>query len=121
MIKLEIKIKRIYEEPSSDDGSRILVDRLWPRGVSKQQAKIDQWFKDIAPSQELREWYGHDPEKFPEFRKKYREEIISGEAFTELLIVLETQTKVTLVFAAKDVELSNAWVLSELVKEHINC
>ena len=72
---MKIKIKRVYEEPAQDDGMRILVDRLWPRGLTKQKAKIDLWLKDIAPSTELRKWFDHDPEKWEEFRKRYNEEL----------------------------------------------
>jgi uncharacterized protein YeaO (DUF488 family) len=117
---LEIKIKRAYEAMSADDGTRILVDRLWPRGLKKQEAGIEQWFKDVAPSGLLRKWYGHDPEKFPEFRKRYREELVSGKAFSELLKYLQSHANATLVFAAKEIKLSNAWVLSEIIKEHLD-
>jgi uncharacterized protein YeaO (DUF488 family) len=72
---MEINLKRVYENPTKEDGIRVLVDRLWPRGLTKQKAKIDLWLKDIAPSTGLRKWFGHDPEKWKEFRKRYRKEL----------------------------------------------
>ncbi|MGE5534514.1 MAG: DUF488 domain-containing protein, partial [Acidobacteriota bacterium] len=71
----KIKLKRAYEKPSRDDGTRILIDRLWPRGLKKEEAKIDHWFKEIAPSTELRKWFGHDPERWNEFRRRYKAEL----------------------------------------------
>jgi uncharacterized protein YeaO (DUF488 family) len=110
---MKIKIKRIYEEPAKDDGMRILVDRLWPRGLTKQRADIDLWLKDIAPSTELRKWFGHDPEKWKEFRKRYNEELKKN---TEQIEILEKQLKkgtVTLLYGAKDEEHNEALVLKE--------
>ena len=75
---MDIRIKRAYEEPSEDDGTRILVDRLWPRGISKQNARIDFWPKQVAPSNELRKWYGHDPERWEEFKERYFAELEAG-------------------------------------------
>jgi uncharacterized protein YeaO (DUF488 family) len=117
--KFEIEIKRVYDEPSSADGKRLLVDRLWPRGLSKEDAKIDQWFKELAPSNELRKWYNHEADKFDEFSRRYRKEIISGEPLSALLEYLNDHPKITLVFAAKDPELSNAAVLSGILHEHL--
>jgi|SRR3954468_3913045 uncharacterized protein YeaO (DUF488 family) len=112
---MKIKIKRVYEEPSKDDGMRILVDRLWPRGLTKQKADIDLWLKDIAPSTELRKWFSHDPEKWKEFRKRYNEELKKN---TEQIKILKEQLKkgiVTLVYGAKDEEHNEALVLKELL------
>ena len=113
---LHIAIKRAYDEPAQQDGTRILVDRLWPRGLSKERAHIDLWLKEIAPSDELRKWFAHDPEKFAEFRSRYKAELVSGEGIDALgrLYELARQGPVTLVFAAHDTEHNNAVVLRDL-------
>jgi len=113
---LHIAIKRAYDEAAKDDGKRILVDRLWPRGLSKEKAQVDLWLKEIAPSNELRKWFAHDPEKFAEFRRRYKAELASGEAIDALgrLHELARQGPVTLLFAAHDVEHNNAVVLRDL-------
>jgi uncharacterized protein YeaO (DUF488 family) len=111
---MEIKIKRVYEKPEKDDGIRILVDRLWPRGLTKEKAGIDLWLKDIAPSSELRKWFGHDPEKWKEFRKRYNEELKKNEEQVSLLKDQIKKGKVTLVYGAKDEEHNEALVLKEL-------
>lgn len=109
---MTIKIKRVYEKPAAADGKRILVDRLWPRGLSKQEAKIDVWLKDIAPSSELRKWFGHDPQKWAEFQKRYRTELdANAEAVDELERVVSGSA--TLLYAAKDTEHNNAAVLKQ--------
>lgn len=114
-----IGIKRAYENASPRDGKRILVDRLWPRGVPKAAARLDAWRKELAPSEELRRWYGHDPERFPRFRTRYRAELLRHrEALAELVLESERGT-VTLVFAARDGDRSNAAVLRELVEEFL--
>jgi len=110
-----IKIKRIYELASPDDGRRIYVDRLWPRGMKKEQVKIDEWLKDISPSDGLRKWFGHDPSKYAEFRRRYTKEL---EEHSEILERIKKEAKketVTLLFSAKDVEHNNATVLKELL------
>jgi uncharacterized protein YeaO (DUF488 family) len=110
-----MKIKRVYEKPEKSDGIRILVDRLWPRGLTKEKAGIDLWLKDIAPSTELRKWFGHNPEKWKEFRKRYSAELKKNE---EQLSLLKDQVKkgsVTLVYGAKDEEHNEALVLKELL------
>lgn len=110
-----IKLKRIYDPPAPDDGRRVLVDRLWPRGIAKDAARLDDWLKEIAPSDELRKWFGHDPAKWEEFRKRYRAELDShGNLLAELRAAAEKGT-VTLLFAAKDEEHNNAVVLKELL------
>jgi uncharacterized protein YeaO (DUF488 family) len=111
-----IKIKRIYDAPVPEDGRRVLVDRLWPRGVSKDEARIDEWLKEVAPSDELRKWFGHDPEKWEEFRQRYREELKDHEGLLEQLRSEARKGAVTLLFAAKDAEHNNAVVLKEVLK-----
>jgi uncharacterized protein YeaO (DUF488 family) len=110
-----VKIKRVYDEVSPDDGERILVDRLWPRGIKKDGAKIDEWIKDIAPSNELRAWFAHDPSKWQEFKKRYTEELKGQPDLIELLIKKAKTGNITLIFSARDTEHNNAVVLSELI------
>lgn len=106
-----LKIKRIYEEFDKSDGFRILVDRLWPRGVSKEEAHIDLWMKEIAPSTELRKWFNHDPKKWPEFQKKYKSELQKNpEMVDQIKKIAREHAHVTLLYAAKD-ELHNDAVL----------
>lgn len=112
-----IAIKRVYEAASADDGLRILVDRLWPRGVSKGKLRYDLWPRDLSPSNELRKWYGHDPKRWTEFRCRYRSELA---AHRDELAALRAKTKgrtVTLLTATREVELSHAIVLRELLKQ----
>lgn len=112
-----VKTKRVYDPASRDDGKRILIDRLWPRGIKKEDAKIDEWLRDIAPSTELRKWFAHDPAKWPEFKKKYISELKKK---SELVGKLRAEAKkgtITLLFAAKDVEHDNAVVLRELIEQ----
>jgi len=112
-----IKLKRIYEKAEASDGYRILVDRLWPRGVSKEKAKLDLWFKDIAPSTELRKWFGHDPKKWPEFQKKYTAEIVANkEIFNQLKKIVKKEKQLTLLYAAKDEEHNEAVSIKDLLK-----
>ena len=113
----KIKIKRIYEDPSNDDGYRILVDRVWPRGVSKKEAKLDAWMKEIAPSEKLRKWFDHDPEKFEEFAQKYRKELVGKKAcFEEIRQKAKGQT-VTLLYGAGDTVHNQARVLQNRLQE----
>ncbi len=114
---LMIALKRVYDEPEPGDGTRVLVERLWPRGLSKERAHVDLWLKEIAPSRELRVWFGHDPEKFTEFRRRYETELASeaGPAALAQLRELAEQEPVTLVFAAHDTEHNNAVVLRGLL------
>jgi uncharacterized protein YeaO (DUF488 family) len=106
-----IQTKRIYEAPSAGDGVRVLVDRIWPRGMSKTEAAVDRWIKDIAPSAALRKWFGHRPERWAEFRRRYALELDGNpEVVAELQALLWTNT-VTLLYAAKDVEHNNALAL----------
>lgn len=112
-----IKIKRVYEKPAKADGWRVLVDRLWPRGMKKEAARVDVWMKDVAPSTALRKWFGHEPEKWSEFQKRYRREL---ERKTELLAELKKMAKehgtLTLLYGAKDEEHNDAAALASVLK-----
>lgn len=110
-----VKIKRVYDPALTGDGKRVLVDRLWPRGMKKAEAKIDEWLKDIAPSSELRSWYGHEPAKWPEFRNRYLRELQSKQELVTRLKLEGAKGSLTLLFSAKDGEHSNAAVLMELL------
>ena len=112
-----VKIKRAYDPFESSDGFRILVDRLWPRGVTKEDAHVDHWLKEVAPSTELRKWFDHDPEKWKEFVIKYKKELTHSAALDELREMLNQHKKITLVYAAKDEEHCNAIVLQALLKK----
>lgn len=112
------KIKRAYDEPSEEDGYRILVDRLWPRGMSKEKAKLDLWMKDIAPSDELRQWFGHDPEKWGEFKKKYAKELnTKDELLNEIKLIEKEKGTVTLVYSATETEHNNAAALKTMLEK----
>ena len=111
-----IKVKRIYEPLQSSDGFRILVDRVWPRGVSKERAKIALWLKEIGPSTELRKWFGHDPKRWPEFRKRYRQELrVKSEVVARIKQLEKEHGVVTLVFSARDEEHNQAVVLCDFL------
>ena len=111
-----VKIKRIYQEPDPADGRRILVDRLWPRGITKERARVDWWLKEIAPSDELRRWFGHDPSRWQEFGVRYRKELMAQSALLEELRALAARENITLLYAAKDQEHNNAVLLKELLE-----
>ncbi|MHC4816221.1 MAG: DUF488 domain-containing protein [Planctomycetota bacterium] len=113
MSPLPIKLKRVYEAPSEDDGLRILVERLWPRGVSKAAAAVDHWAKDLAPTPALRIWFGHRPERWEEFRRRYALELEANHVAMEALRAFCAKGRTTFVFAAKDVERNGAVVLRE--------
>ena len=106
-----INLKRAYEKPSKDDGERILVERLWPRGLTKMKAKIDLWLKDVAPSTELRRWFGHDPKKWDEFRTRYQNELKNKDELIKLLKRKAKNGTITLIYAARDEEHNGALVL----------
>ncbi len=113
-----IKLKRVYENPSAEDGLRVLVDRLWPRGLTKERAAVDLWIKDVAPSTELRKWFGHDPAKWKQFQLRYRKELDEKK---EALKDLKQKSKghtVTLVYGARDEEHNEALVLKEILAGH---
>jgi uncharacterized protein YeaO (DUF488 family) len=118
---MPVAIKRAYEAAITKDGYRVLVDGLWPRGVTKAQLKIDAWMRDIAPSVGLRKWYGHKPEKWEEFRNKYRQELSKPprKALLDELIDRARKGQVTLVFGARDAERSNAAVIAEMVRPEL--
>src|ERR1700760_4719471 len=109
-----VKIARVYDDPGPDDGQRVLVDRLWPRGFRKDDPRVGTWFKDVAPSKELREWYHHQPERFDEFVTRYREELQGSEALDELRKLTKSGV-VTLVTATRHVDGSHAAVLATLL------
>lgn len=111
-----IQIKRIYEAPSEEDGYRILVDRLWPRGVKKEKAKIDEWNKNLAPSDQLRKWFDHKPERFKEFEKRYLEELSLLKGELKKIKNLSRNSSVTLLYGAKDPEMNQAVVLLKILK-----
>ncbi|TGU72210.1 DUF488 domain-containing protein [Geomonas terrae] len=112
-----IALKRVYDAPGPDDGLRILVDRLWPRGVKKEAAHLDRWEKELAPSDDLRRWFAHDPDKWAEFRRRFREELADKGALLHELARQGEKGRVTLLYAAKDEEHNNAVVLKELLEE----
>jgi uncharacterized protein YeaO (DUF488 family) len=114
---MTIEIKRVYYPCDKNDGTRILIDRLWPRGLSKAKAKVDLWLKDIAPSNDLRKWFGHDPKKWKEFKKRYIIELKNNHESLQDLKKLLKNKKVTLVYGAKDEEHNNAVVLKDFLKK----
>jgi uncharacterized protein YeaO (DUF488 family) len=111
-----IKLKRAYEKPAKDDGERILVERLWPRGLTKLEAKIDLWLKEIAPSTELRRWFGHDPDKWDEFRLRYQKELKQKDDLIKLLKRKAKAGTITLIYAARDEEHNGALVLQRFLQ-----
>jgi len=114
----EVRLKRAYDPAEPGDGYRVLVDRLWPRGVSKERARLDEWARELAPSTELRTWFGHDPERFAEFERRYRAELAAqGQKLDELRRLARKGT-LTLVSAARDEEHNDAVVLADLLREH---
>jgi uncharacterized protein YeaO (DUF488 family) len=120
IVKTDIYVKRVYEKPSPKDGFRILVDRLWPRGLKKEDAKIDLWCKNIAPSDELRKWFGHDPAKWDEFRRRYFRELDKLSADLSLLTDKIGKGPITLLYSAKEKIYNNAVALLEYVKKTLN-
>jgi len=112
-----IKLKRAYEKHGRDDGHRILVERLWPRGLTKRQAKIDLWLKDVAPSTELRRWFGHDPDKWNEFRQRYQKELKQKDQLIKLLKRKAKAGTITLIYAARDEEHNGALVLQRFLQK----
>ena len=113
---MPIRIKRIYDKPADSDGVRVLLDRLWPRGVRKDEAKIDHWMKDLAPSTELRKWFGHDPAKWDEFRRRYFEQLDTQPEAIARLRTLARDGDVTLVYGARDTEHNNAVALRDYLQ-----
>ena len=116
---MALRVKRVYEKPEEVDGERILVDRIWPRGLSKEKARLSDWRKDLAPSNELRKWFGHDPERWEEFKERYRAELEEAGKVEEVREIsdMAEEGNVTLVFGAKDTEYSNARALESFIRE----
>jgi uncharacterized protein YeaO (DUF488 family) len=114
----KVRVRRVYEEPERDDGTRVLVDRIWPRGVTKAKAALDEWCKDVAPSAELRKWYSHDPDRFEEFGRRYQEELTDPQRAEALahLRALAKDRQLTLLTATRQPEISEAAVLAGLLR-----
>ncbi|HET9948948.1 MAG TPA: DUF488 domain-containing protein [Longimicrobiales bacterium] len=115
--KVDVRTKRIYDPRTKDEGWRVLVDRLWPRGLKKEDARIDEWARDLAPSTELRKWFGHDPKRWTEFQRRYRAELREQEEALEALRERARKGRVTLLYGAKDEQHNQAVVLAELLRE----
>ncbi len=114
---MPILLKRAYEKAKAEDGKRILVERLWPRGLKKEDAKIDEWLKDVAPSTKLRKWYSHDPAKWAKFKEKYYEELEDNEPLLSRLAMESSRGNLTFVFGSKEEKLNNAAALKEYIEE----
>ena len=114
----DLRIRRVYDPPEPDDGARILVDRLWPRGVKKEEAELTLWLKEIAPSSQLRQWFGHDPEKWDEFKRRYHAELTANHAALDKIRNFLNSGRVTLVYGARDTEHNDAVVLAQYLQEH---
>ncbi len=117
---LMIRTKRVYEKPSRDDGRRVLVDRLWPRGFSKREAKVDFWLKEIGPSDELRKWFGHDPAKWEQFKKRYFAELAARRDMVDRLLDMAREGDLTLVYSAKDQQHNQAVALKEYLEKAVS-
>jgi len=113
-----VRIKRVYDDPAAGDGYRVLIDRLWPRGLSKRKAALDAWARDIAPSPALRKWFAHDPERYPEFRTRYRAELRAHPDDLDALRERARQQPVTLLYGARDPHFNHATVLREVIDRH---
>ena len=116
---MKIQVKRVYEVVAPGDGTRILIDRLWPRGLSKAKAAVDVWMKEIAPSTELRRWYGHDAEKWPEFKNRYHAELDKNADAVGKLVSHAEKDKVTLLFGSREERLNNAFALKEYLESSV--
>jgi uncharacterized protein YeaO (DUF488 family) len=114
---MNIKIKRVYEQPDRKDGERILVDRLWPRGLTKEKAGVDLWLKEIAPSTELRKWFDHDPEKWQRFRRRYETEIRDKDDLIKVLRQKAREGTITLIYGARDEKHNEALVLKQFLEK----
>jgi uncharacterized protein YeaO (DUF488 family) len=114
---MAVRIKRVYEPAAKTDGYRILIDRLWPRGLSKERAQVDKWLQEVAPSTELRKWFNHEPEKWEAFRKKYHAELTRSTAFAELQQDIHNHKTITLLFGARDEQHNDAVALEQFLKE----
>jgi uncharacterized protein YeaO (DUF488 family) len=114
---LDVRVKRIYDEPDPGDGYRVLIDHVWPRGVSRERASLDEWARELAPSDELRRWFAHDPARFEEFRARYRGELVDQRDHLLELAGRARTRRVTIVYAARDRQHNNAVVVAELVRD----
>ncbi len=114
--RITIRLKRVYDEPEEGDGRRILVDRLWPRGLSKEKARVDGWMKEIAPSTELRRWYGHDPDKWTEFKKRYAAELDANHDAVEEIVKEVRAGAVTFLYSSREDQRNNAVALKEYIE-----
>jgi len=114
----EIKLKRVYDKPLKSDGYRILVDRLWPRGLKKENAMLDEWIKDLAPTDRLRNWFDHDADYWQEFKKKYKTELKQNQLFDDFLEKLATKKHITLLYATRYNHLTHAIILKEIMEAH---
>ncbi len=112
-----LRLKRVYDSPAQEDGYRVLVDRLWPRGISKDRAALDLWCKEAAPSPELRVWFGHDPAKFGEFGRRYRAELKHNPAIAQLHELIREHKTITLLYGARDAAINHAAVLCDYLRE----
>jgi uncharacterized protein YeaO (DUF488 family) len=112
-----VRIKRIYDDPTRSDGYRVLVDRIWPRGIKKQDAALDDWLRDLAPSTALRKWFGHEPKRWPEFRKRYRAELRQSKTQLHALRERAEHRRVTLIYSARSQRFNQAVVLKEVIEE----
>jgi uncharacterized protein YeaO (DUF488 family) len=113
---MAVKVKRVYEPAAKGDGYRVLVDRLWPRGVKREDARLDEWARELAPSTELRRWFGHDPDRYDEFRRRYARELVSRKEELQQLRSRARKGTVTILFGARDTEHNNATALAELLR-----
>lgn len=113
----QVDIKRVYEQAADEDGVRILVDRLWPRGVSKERAALSGWLKDVAPSPDLRRWWHHDPDRFQDFARRYRTELDDNPALEDLLSIVREHDRTTLVYAAKNPAVNHALILLDYIRQ----
>lgn len=113
---MAISVKRVYDPPSATDGVRVLIDRLWPRGLSKAAARVDMWPRDLSPSTALRQWYGHEAGKWPEFKRRYRAELAEHADALAALAAQARRRKVTLLFGSKEPRLNNAYALKEILQ-----
>ncbi len=115
----EVRVRRVYDPPEPDSGRRVLVDRLWPRGLTKEKAALDAWVKDVAPSTELRKWFGHDPDRWEEFQRRYRQELEAHPGAVQELIDAAGTGPVTLLYAARDERHNEAVVLQQMLQQRL--
>jgi len=114
---MNVQLKRAYETPSASDGYRVLIDRIWPRGISREEARLQEWARELAPSTELRKWFGHDPARFKEFRRRYSHELHAQEPKVQELRRRAREGTLTLVYGARDTEHNDAVVLAQILRQ----